>query len=134
MKIISLENLIQISHIFMHVIGFSDSFGNRIRSLKWSSLELTHTNILLVGCGFTNHMLTPIHSTAQILLPLLQLHRDIWPQSRVFSHLQSWYVLPLIPPQRIHDEHRINRDNLSIYLEFLTRTYYSYARTLWELF
>jgi hypothetical protein len=47
-----------------------------------------------------------------------------------FFHLQSWYVLPQTPPHRIHDEHGIIRDILSVYLEFLIRTYCSYARTL----
>jgi hypothetical protein len=47
-----------------------------------------------------------------------------------FSHLQSWYVLPLTPPQHIHDEQEIKRGNLSIYLEFLMGTYCPYTRTL----
>jgi hypothetical protein len=49
---------------------------------------------------------------------------------KYFSHLQSWYVLSLTPPQHIHDEKGINRGNLSVYLEFLMGTYCLYARTL----
>jgi hypothetical protein len=52
----------------------------------------------------------------------------------VFSHMQSWYVLPKRPPHRIHDEHGIIRGILFVYLKFLKRIYCSYVRTLWELF
>jgi hypothetical protein len=104
-------------HISIHVIGFSNSFGKRIRSLKQPSLELTHTNILLVRCGFTHHMLTPIHSTAKIQLPPVAINIDIFDvHQESFSHLQSWYVLPQTPLHRIHDEHGIIRGILSVYL------------------
>jgi hypothetical protein len=137
-RILDLSNPVEIwfnvSHISINIIGFSDSFGKTIRSLKWPSVELTHTNILLVRCGFTHHMLTPIHSTAKIWLPLLQLIGIFDVGQECFSHLQSWYVLPQTPPHRIHDEHGIIRGILSVYLKFFMWTFCSDARTVWELF
>jgi hypothetical protein len=71
-----------------------------------------------------------------IWLPHHNLHTDIWPQSRVFSLLQSWHVLH-------RPTHHVTVYIMSIrslevysfiYFEFLMGTYCSYVRTLWEPF
>jgi hypothetical protein len=129
MMIVCSRNLIQhVPHIHTH-IDYIDSLIKRIQSSTWLSLELAHTNILLVICGFTHHIITPIHT---IRLPRHNLHINIWTQARVFSLLQSWRVLHK-PTQHL-TAYIISIGSLevssSIYLEFLMKTYCSYVRTL----
>jgi hypothetical protein len=109
MTIVCSRNLIQhVLHIHTHIdcIG---SLIKRIQSSTWPNLELTHTNILLVICGFTHHIITPIHSAVIYGSPRRNLHIDIWPQSRVFfsSVKLACFTQANTPPHHIHHEHRI---------------------------
>jgi hypothetical protein len=136
MTIVWSRNLIQhVPHVHNH-IDCIDSLIKRIQSSTWPFLELTHTNISLVICGFTHHIITPIHSTAVYGSPRHSLHINIWPQSRVFSLLQSWRVL--YRPTHHLTAYIMSIGSLevssSVYHEFLMGTYYSYVRTLWEPF
>jgi hypothetical protein len=63
--------------------------------------------------------------------PLVAVNKKIFDVGQeCFPHLRSWYVLPQTSSHRIHDEHRIIRGILSVYLEFLMGTYCPYVRTL----
>jgi hypothetical protein len=111
MTIACSRNLIQhIPHIHTH-IDCIDSLFKRIQSSTWPSLELTHTNISMVICGFTHYIITPIHSTVVYSSPRHSLHIDIWPQSRVFppSVKLTCITQANTPHHRIHHEHWIIR-------------------------
>jgi hypothetical protein len=136
MAIVCSRNLIQhVLHIHTH-IDCIDLLIRRIQSSTWPSLELTHSNISLVICGFTHHIITPIHSTTVYASPVT-VNISIFDLSQeCFSLVQYWRVLHR--PTHHLTAYIMGIGSLEvssfIYLKFLMRTYCSYARTLWEPF
>jgi hypothetical protein len=91
-----------------------------------------HTNMLLVTCGFTHHIITPIHSIAVYSSPIV-VNISIFDLSQeYFSLLQSWHVLhrPTHHLTAYIMSIRSLEVSSSIYLKFLMETYCLYARTL----
>jgi hypothetical protein len=106
--IVCSRNLIQhVPHIHTH-IDCIDSLIKRIQSSTWPSLELMHTNILLVICGFTHHIITPIHTIwlppSQFTYRYLNSGKSVFPSAKLVCFTQA-----NTPPHRIHHEHWIIR-------------------------
>jgi hypothetical protein len=136
MAIVCSRNLIQhVLHIHTH-IDCIDSLIKRIQSSTWPSLELMHTNILLVICGFTHHIITLIYLTTIYGSPIAISILIFDLSQECFSLLQSWRVLHR--PTHHLTAYIMSIKSLevssSVCLEPLMETYCLYVRTLWEPF